>query len=126
MKLKTLFIITAIVDLLFGIPAIFAPGQLAGMYGLTLDNAGIDVMRLVGANLIGYAAIAWFMRNAAASEVRRAVLMGIFVGFSVNAIVFVINALGPAGTPAVWFNVVLALAFALAYGYFTFMKPASE
>ena len=124
MKLGLVFTVNAIVSLVSGLAAIFAPAQTAAAYGFTLTDVGVAVMRIIGACYIGFAATAWFVRNAPASETRRAVVMAFFVGIAVSTIVFAVNALAAGGAAAAgWFNVMLSLAFALAYAYFAFVKP---
>jgi apolipoprotein N-acyltransferase len=126
MKLSILFVINAIVSLIFGLVAVFAPGQLAAIYGGTVNDAVLALYRINGASLIGFAAVAWFIRNAPASEARRGILFGFIVGYVVYTLVFLFVALQGIGTAMIWVNVVISLAFALAYAYFAFMAPSPE
>ena len=126
MKLRFLFIAHAVISLVFGIVAILFPTQFIGAYGGKIDDVGIVLTRIIGGMLIGYSAVSWFVRNAPASETRRGVVMGYMISFAVLTVVYIVGALGPAGTSQDWFNVVLALLFTLGYGYYAFLKPNSD
>jgi len=126
MKLRYVFIANAVISLVFGIVAILFPTQFVGAYGGKIDDVGIVLTRIIGGTLIGLGAVAWFVRNAPASEIRRGVVMGFMIGFAVLSVVYIIGAFGPAGTPQDWFNVALALLFTIGYGYYAFLKPNSD
>lgn len=126
MKLSTVLIINAVVSLAFGLVSIFAPAQLAAIYGGEVNDAVLALYRINGASLIGFAAVAWFIRNAPASEARRGTVLGFVVGFALYTLIFLVVALQRIGTAAVWVNVVISLIFALAYAYYAFMVPSTE
>ena len=73
-------LINAVVGLVFGLLSLFAPAQLAAIYGSTVNDTALALYRINGASLIGFAAVAWFVRNAPASEARRSLLYGFVVG----------------------------------------------
>jgi apolipoprotein N-acyltransferase len=123
MNLFPLFLTNAIISLVFGLASIFIPQQLASLYGESLDPVGIALYRVIGAYLLGHAAIAWFVRNAPPSEARQAVVIGNFYGFLASTLVFTVIAFQFGSRATLWLNVLISLAFALAYGYFAFLKP---
>lgn len=120
MKLSALFTINAIVALLFGLGFVLAPAATLAPYGVTTNEAGILVARLLGAAFLGFSMIAWFARNTEESAARRAIVLGLFLGFAAGFAVSlfgqftgVVNALG-------WSTVGIYLLLALGYGYFQF------
>lgn len=123
MKLKTLFIINTIVAGLFGLGFLFVPNQVTAPYGVTLNEAGIGIIRLLGAAFIGFALIAWFARDAAASEARRAIVLSYFIAFVIDTLVSLQGQLTGTFNALGWSTVVISALFALSYGYFQFMKP---
>lgn len=126
MKLSVLFMINAVVGLILGLASVLFPAQLAAIYGGTVSDSVLALYRINGASLLGFAAVAWFVRNAPASETRRSLLYGFVVGFSVYTLVFLFIALQGIGTALICVNVVISLVFALGYAYFAFMVPSTE
>jgi apolipoprotein N-acyltransferase len=87
-------------------------------YGLPLDEVGVYTARFVGAAYLGLAAIVWLVRDAAASEARRAVIVGFLV---VNTVTFLVSLSGILFGPAnalSWTTVLVTLLLALGFGYF--------
>ena len=126
MTLGNLFVVNAVISLVFGVAAVLAPALLMSSFGATLSPAGILVARLLGATFLGIGVLTWFARNAADSEARQAIVLGLFVE---NAIGFVVALLGQfalPGNPFSWLIVALYLLFALGYGYFQFLKPTGS
>ena len=125
MKLSIVFTANAVVALLFGLGFVIAPAATLAPYGVTIDEAGVQVARFFGAALLGYAAITWFARNTEKSSARRALVLGLFLGFGIGFVVSLVNQLSGLQNALGWSTVVLYLLFTLAYGYFQFAKPTS-
>ena len=117
MKLSTVFTVNAVVALLFGLGFVIAPAATLAPYGVTIDEAGVQVARFFGAALLGYAAITWFARNTEKSSARRALVLGLFLGFGIGFVVSLVNQLSGLQNALGWSTVVLFLLFTLAYGY---------
>jgi len=58
--LRNLFVLQALVDVLFGIPLIFATGAILSLYGLSTDRAGVFVSQWLGATFLVLAWISWY------------------------------------------------------------------
>lgn len=125
MRLSTLMVINAIVALFFGLGLVLAPGRLVSLYGAQLDEAGIYVARLLGAEFLSYAVLTWFARDSEESEARRAILFALVTSFGVGFIVALGSQLSGVTNALGWFTVVVYLLFALGYGYFQFLKPGT-
>ena len=126
MKLSTLFTLNAIVAVLFGLGFALVPATLVSLYGATLDAAGIYVARLFGAEVLGYATLTWFARNAEESGARRAIVLSCFVSWAVGFVCALIGQLSGVVNALGWLTVGLHLLFALGYAYFQFMKPSAS
>ena len=100
--MKVIFIIHAIVALIFGLAFVFVPGSTLSLYGVTVNEAGIFISRLYGASLLVFAVLAWFARNAEESTARRAILIGFFIGFAVGFIVALIGQLSGVVNAVGW------------------------
>lgn len=126
MKLNTLFTITTVGALAFTIAFLFFPGPYLSIFGLQADSATLWVSRYLGSAAFGYTLLAWFARNSADSEARRAIVLAMlgvwsvsFIGLLLGQIAGMVNSLG-------WVMVVLMALFTAAYGYFQFVKPSDS
>jgi hypothetical protein len=126
MKLGTVLTLNAIVAVLFGLGFVLVPGALTSLYGATLSAAGIYVARLFGAAVLGFAALAWFARDAQESVARRAIVLGLFVSWAVGLICALVGQLAGAVNALGWSTVVIYLLFALGLAYFQFIEPSAS
>ncbi|MGB5933745.1 MAG: hypothetical protein WBH57_11845 [Anaerolineae bacterium] len=126
MKLSTLFTITGVGSIVFGLAFVLVPGRLASPYGLELDEAGIMVLRLLGATFLGYGALNWFARNTEESRARQAIVLAQSIGNAIAFIVALVNQLSGVPNAVGWAAVVVHLLLALGYGYFEFMWPSAS
>ncbi|MGB6422824.1 MAG: hypothetical protein WBF05_13400 [Anaerolineales bacterium] len=122
MKLKSLFVFNAITAIIFGVGSVLAPQMIVSLFGATLNPAGMLMMRYGGAWLIGIGLLAWFARNAADSEARRAIILAFLICYSIAFIVALISQLAAVLNAFGWGTVALNLLLALGYGYFQFAK----
>ena len=122
MKLKSLFVFNAITAIIFGVGSVLAPQVLVSLFGATLNPAGMLMMRYGGAWLIGIGLLAWFVRNAADSEARRAIVLAFLICYSIAFIVALISQLAAVLNAFGWGTVALNLLLALGYGNFQFAK----
>ena len=125
MKLGTVFTVNAIVALLFGLGFVLVPEATLAPYGVTTDQAGIDIARLFGAAVLGYAVLTWSARKSEESAARRAIVLALFLSFSIGLVVTVVNQLSGVANALGWSTVAIYLLFALGYGYFQFAQPSS-
>jgi len=125
MKLRNLFTVAAVVSILLGLGFVLVPGRLASPYGLELDEAGLMVLRLLGAAFLGYAVLNWFARNAEQSKARQAIILAQFVSNAIAFIAALANQLSGVPNAVGWVAAVAYLLFALGFGYFQFVKPSA-
>jgi hypothetical protein len=123
MKLKTLFVINAIVVILNGIGSVVVPDFFMSLYGATLDAIGRSMMQFGGAWLIGLGLLAWLVRDAEESETRRSIVTGFMLTYLVGLVVSVIGALSGAMNYMAWSPVGINVVLSLGYAYFLFAKP---
>ena len=91
---------------------------MSSVFGVTLDDLGVSLTRLLGASYLGYAAIAWFARDVTDHAAARAIALGGVASWAISAVVTVTGIVsGLAGAQA-WLLVAVEAAFAAAWGYF--------
>jgi hypothetical protein len=112
------------VSVVTGLSTLLAPAQIAAVFGVTLDDAGIAQTRLLGAAYLGYAAIVWYSKDVRDHTARRAIALGNVVSYALSAVVTIAAViLGLAGIQS-WSLVVLEVIFTAAWGYFAFIDRA--
>jgi hypothetical protein len=113
--------IAATVSVGSGLAALIAPAQLAAIFGVTLDDVGMSQTRLLGTAYLGYAATNWYGREVRDVTAQRAIALGNFVSWTLGLIVTAVGIVtGLAGAQG-WVLVAMEVAFAAAWGYFTFV-----
>ncbi len=126
MKLNTLMIINAILAAVFGIVLVLIPAQAVSLYGAAADAPLKYAIQLLGASFIGFALLAWSARNATDSEARKAIVLALFAGNCVGFIIALIGQIRNVVNALGWSTVAIYLLLSLGFGYFQFVKPASE
>jgi hypothetical protein len=127
MNVKNLLTVNAIYVALIALVSIFGTSFLVEQNGMEVNDATINLMRVVGALAVGYGVASWLMRNAQASLARRAFLIGGGVGYFVVAAVFVFNYFSSdLGNATTWVYVVISLLLGLDFIFFGMKDPATE
>ncbi len=126
MKLKILFIITAIIAIVFGVVFVIIPAQVYSLYSIE-SGAGMNYMgQLFGAALIAIGLISWQSRNAADSDARRAIILAIFIADGIGFVIALIGQLNDVVGSLGWLTVAIYFLLSLGFGYFQFFKPSSS
>ena len=119
MKLNTIFIINAIVSLLFGLANLFFVNQLASSYGYTLGDGGRVQAQLLGSALVGIAVMLFFATKA---KDTKAIVTGMFVFNVVGLIAAIFATINNVWNSTGWVGVALFLIFSIAFLYFMLKK----
>ena len=94
MKLKGLFISSAIYMALLGIGFIFVPHQIGtGAVPTDANSALIAYLRVFGSTFVAIGVLNWVARNSVASEARNAIVIANIVGFGLAAVLDIWGAL---------------------------------
>jgi hypothetical protein len=125
MTLKGLFIVAAIVSIIFGIVLIAIPTQVYALYGVASDATLNYMGQLFGAALIAIGLVSWKARDAADSEARRAIIFSFFVADTVGFVVALIGQLHKVVNALGWTTVAIYLLFSLGFAYYQFSQPVS-
>jgi hypothetical protein len=125
MKLSILMALNAVVAGVFGIAFVLLPGQALSWYGVTGDAQLTYVARLFGAALITFALITWMARDAADSDARRAIVMGLAAGDIVGFVIALMAQLGGVVNSLGWSTVAIYLLLGLGFGSFALGKATT-
>jgi hypothetical protein len=125
MKLNIMMVINTIVAGVFGVVFVLVPGRIVSLYGVTADAPLRYVGQLFGAALIVLAIVTWMARNAADSDARRAIVLGLTAGNTVGFVVALFGQIGGVVNALGWSTVVIYLILAAGFGFFALRNPAS-
>ena len=114
MKLKTLFSITAVLFIAWGLVMLFGNFIVSAM-NLTPTAVEIYLARAGATLLIGMGVMAWLSRAAGPSPARDAVVVGFVVANSLAVVVGLIAILDGTAPPAGWIGVALNALLALGF-----------
>ena len=118
--MTTLFTVTLIVELLFAIGFIVAPGPLFSTFGVTTDAFSSALIRMFGSALLGFVVLLWHGRSSTSAEVHRTVLWSMFTYWLISSILMVVAQLGGVFNSMGWATVGLHVGFLVAYALFLF------
>ncbi len=116
--MKTLFTITLVIELVFALGFIAAPGAMFGTFGVTPDSFASSLIRTFGSALLGFVVLLWFGRSSSNAELHRAVLASLFAYWLVSSVLMIIAQLAGLFNVMGWAIVVLHVGFTVAYGFF--------
>jgi hypothetical protein len=118
MKLKYLLVINAVVDVIFGIGLILVPGTVLALF-VPMPMYNLLGTQLLGANMIGFAVLNFFARNAnEGNGLLRSILLANLASNLIGFVLSLIIQIGGTGTMMNWITVAITLVFVLGFGYF--------
>lgn len=123
MKLSSFLLIKAIITLAFAIGFLLIPESVWSIYGVTLDSAGVLMVRFCGACFMGIGLICWITRNSN-SNALKSITLSLFICDTIGFVVALTGQLSGKMNPLGWIIVVLWLLLALGLGYFRFLNQA--
>ena len=119
MKLNTLFIITAIISLFFGLMCLLIPVKFFSSYGVTVTAAHAFSAQLLGAANLGIVALVWLGRK---SKDTKPIVISLFVFHAIGFVVSLMAMLNKVMNGTGWSAVGIMLLMTLGYAYFLFKK----
>lgn len=122
MKLSTFLVLASIAYIGFGAGLLIAPGPFMSTYGLSLDEAGMLMSRVLGSSLIGFTLVFWWSRNAQPSETLLAVLRASLIYNVLDLPTNIIAIQSGLMNTLAWSAVILHVLLAIGFGYFGFVK----
>ena len=124
MKLNTLFIITGVLGLCFGVLTVLMPGGFSEFYGGSLTDSGKFDTQLQGAAYLGFAFLLFFALKAKEAAARKAIVIGSLVHFVIGLIISLKWQL--AGIVNVWGWSTVTIFALLSLGYLYFLVKGVE
>jgi hypothetical protein len=123
--MNTLFLVSMIVEAIFGIGFILAPGALLAPMGVTLDEVATTFARLFGSAIISFPVLIWFVRKSDKAEFRMGVVYTMFVYYIVSTILLLMTELRGLMNAMGWSVVILHGVLTIWFGYYLVKKTTS-
>jgi ABC-type spermidine/putrescine transport system permease subunit II len=123
-----MFIVNAIVSVLFGLGFLFFPERVLALFGTTEKYASTLLMgRFFGTAMLALSLVLWFAKDITEESVQKGIGIALLVGAVAGLIVTLI---GTFAANAVirsngWIAMVIYLLFGLGYVYLVFLKRES-
>jgi hypothetical protein len=113
---RIIAIIAAIDSLVFGAIGLAVPGQISVVFmDMQLDPTAEALVRLACSAYIGYAIIAWLLRDVGDPGIQRAVALANTVAWGLSAGVVAVAVASGIGTSRVWILAGMQVVFAIAW-----------
>ena len=122
MKLNVLFIITAVIAIVFGFAFLIIPGTVYSLYSIESSMQLNYMGQLFGAALIAIGLISWNSRNAADSDAKKAIILSFFIADTIGFVIALIGQLNNVVSGFGWTTVIIYLLLALGFAKFQFTK----
>jgi hypothetical protein len=124
MKLRTLFVLHAIVSVLLAVGFLLGPATLLKFFGFTTGKTEVLLVQVAGAALIGFAALAWFGKDFADPQSVRGTVASLLIFSAIGFVVVLLGLLSQVTRAgSAWLIAVVFLLAAAGYGYFEFAGP---
>ena len=120
---RMLMTVVAANGIVFGLANLFVPDLLLSILGGEVDALGRNIFQALGGTILGYGAVAWFVRELDEGPIRRGVIAGVTISFAaIAAVVGIATASGLLNALA-W--AVVAIHAAVAIGLLVdLLRPA--
>jgi hypothetical protein len=121
MKVRTLYLLDAVVSLLLALGFLLGPATLLKFFGLTTGKTELLLAQIIGAALVGFGVLAWFGKDLADPQASQGTVGSMLVFNIIGFIVSLLAVLSQVTrTGSAWLIVILFLAAAGGFAYFLF------
>jgi hypothetical protein len=107
-----------IVEAIFGIGFLLAPGLVMAPMGVNLDVTSTTFARLLGTLILSIPVLLFFARKSSAIEFKKGVVYSIFIYLLLSTILLLVTQLNGLMNAMGWGIVILHLAFMIWFGYY--------
>ncbi len=124
MNLRNLLLLSALIALFASLGLLLGAPTLLTVLKLKTGASENLVAQILGAALIVPALISWFARDVSDPGSRAAVVVPLFLFNAIGFVITLLGVLSKAIGSGGWLVAVLFLFFAVAFGWFQFIRPS--
>lgn len=121
MKLKTFFVVNAIVSCLFGIVALLAPAQALSLFGVETDPVISMLARFTGLGSVALGLVPWFARDMELYQAKNTIIPALLICAVIGIVVSVLGLLSD-GMKMGWPPAFMYLVYAVGYAWILFSR----
>jgi hypothetical protein len=115
MKMRTLFLINAVIQLFFGLGFLLVPGILLGLFGTATDVTGITLARVAGGVILSLAIISWLGKDSEGSAQNAIAWGGVFFAHLQAGIFTLLAILSGTFNALAWSAVIMDALFVIGF-----------
>jgi hypothetical protein len=115
MKMRTLIIANAVVEVLFGLGFLFAPALVLGIFGTHTDVVGTMLAHVAGSLILSLAIIGWIGKDVAAGTMQDALIFGFSFAHFAAGVLTLLAILDGNFNAIAWPVVVMDAFFVVAF-----------
>jgi len=115
MKMRTLFTINAVIQLVFGLGFMFAPAVLLGLFGTKTDTTGTTLAHVAGGVILSLAIISWLGKDTEGAAQDAIAWGGIFFAHLQAGIFTLLAILSGTFNALAWSAVIMDVFFVAAF-----------
>ena len=115
MKIRTLFLINAAIQLIFGVGFMFAPSVLLGLFGTTTDTTGITLAHVAGGVILSLAIISWLGKDVEGPSQNAIAWGGVLFAHLQAGIYTLLAILSGTFNALAWSAVIMDALFVIAF-----------
>ena len=125
MSYKVLFVLNALVALVFGVAFLVVPTRSLEFFGTETYEATVLMTQFFGTGLISAGLLLWSVRDVADTKIQRGIGWAQLISLIVGLVVNVIGISPASGVIRLngWITVIVYVVLALCYAFMLFMKP---
>jgi hypothetical protein len=123
MSYKVIFVINALIAIVFGIAFLVVPTIALKQFGVDEYASTKLVLQFFGTGLLTIGLLAWFAKNVTDASVQRGMGVAMLIGSLAGLVMAVIGVATGAVRILGWLAIVLYAVFVLGYGFLLFLRP---
>ncbi|HXF85536.1 MAG TPA: hypothetical protein VNK49_09110 [Anaerolineales bacterium] len=122
MNYKLLFVLNAVVVLVFGLALLLLPAMVLGQFQMDARVPEVFLSRVVGAALVSVGLLLWFAKDVDEAAQKNFGVASL-VGSVLALIVTVVGVASGVVRSNGWIAIVVEVLFGLGYAFMVFLKP---
>ena len=126
MSYRLMFILTALVALVFGIGYLVVPTRALQLFGVDEYASTRLVMQFFGTALLTVGLVVWFAKNVTDAGAQKGMGIALLIGNLAGLIVAVIGAFTGIIRSLSWLPILIYVLLALGYAFLVFLKPRTN
>jgi hypothetical protein len=123
MSYKVVFVLNALVALVFAVFFLFVPTMALKRFGVDEYASTKLVLQFFGTGLLTIGLLAWFAKNVTDASAQKGMSVAMLIGSLAGLVMSIIGAATDAVRILGWLAIVIYAVFVLGYGFLLFLTP---